>query len=146
MCRTARPWRGAGLLLFGALMCGAPAYGDDEPSMSSQLADLGRQALAQARNRAAESFFKQSLELDPKNQDASTGLADLKRADKVVLVAMQDPAEAKPGDEAKPAQDEAQPKPAPATDTPPPPPPGDNKATLEQSLRRRDHHTAAIDR
>ena len=134
MSRTASPWRGAGLLLLlGGLFSGSAVLGDDEPSMTSQLADLGRQALAQGANRAAESFFKQALELDPKNQDASDGLAETKRANKIVLVAMQDPADAKPAEEAKPAQDPAQPKPAPATDTPPPPPPGDTKATLEQA-------------
>ena len=71
MSRTARPWRGAGLLLLGgALLSGARAFGADEPPMSNQLSDLGRQALAQGANRTAETFFKKSLELDPANAAA----------------------------------------------------------------------------
>ena len=109
------------------------AYGDDEPPMSSQLADLGRQALAQGANRAAETFFKQSLELDPENQDAATdGLERGQARRQGGAGGDARPAEAKPGDEAKPAgRGPAQA--APATDTPPPPPPGDDKATLEQT-------------
>ena len=75
MSRTARPWRGAGLLLLGgALLSGARAFGADEPPMSNQLADLGRQALAQGANRTAETFFKKALELDPANAAAADGL------------------------------------------------------------------------
>ena len=52
-------------------------------------------------------------------KSATDGLKQVKRADEVLLVAMQEPKEAKPA--------------APATETPPPPPPDDVKATLEKT-------------
>ena len=112
MSRTARPWRGAGCCCWVARCFPAlRAFGADEPPISNQLADLGRQALAQGANRTAETFFKKSLELDPANEAATEGLSKVKRADQVLRVAMQEP---------KPAQKPA----APAAETPPPPPPG----------------------
>jgi hypothetical protein len=121
MSGTSRPWRGAGLLLLGgALLTGARVFGADEPPMSNQLADLGQQALAQGATRAAEKFFKGSLELDPANQAATDGLKEVKRADEVLLVAMQEPKK-----DEKPA--------APADDAPPQAPKDDAKATLERT-------------
>ncbi len=78
--------------------------GADDPPMSIQLVDLGQQALSQGANRAAETFFKQALELDPASKAATDGLKEIKRADEVLLVAMQEPKEEKPA--------------APAADTP----------------------------
>ncbi len=40
MSRSARPWRGAGLLLGGALFTGVRAVGAEEPPISNQLSDL----------------------------------------------------------------------------------------------------------
>ncbi len=80
MFRTAHPWKGAGVLMLGgALLSGASAFGADEPTLSDQLSDLGRQALAQGNGANAKSFFKTALELDPTNKKASRGLAESER-------------------------------------------------------------------
>ena len=94
MSRTARLWKGAGLLtLGGVLLSGVVALGDDGPPLASQLNDLGRQALAQGANAMAQTFFQKALSLDPGNADATRGLKDTKAAqDRVVHVAFQDPA------------------------------------------------------
>ena len=59
MSRTARLWRGAGFLMLGGslLLPGVSALADDDPPLSKQLTDLGRQALAQgaATDRARRS-------------------------------------------------------------------------------------------
>jgi tetratricopeptide (TPR) repeat protein len=129
MLRTARPWKGAGVLMLGgALLSGASAFGADEPTLSDQLSDLGRQALAQGNGANAKSFFKTALELDPANKKAVRGLADVERADgQLVRVAMQDP----PAQEAKPAAPAPEATPPPAANPPAAQP--DNKATLEQT-------------
>ena len=58
MSRTARLWKGAGLLtLGGVLLSGVVALGDDSPPLASQLNDLGRQALAQGATAMAQTFF-----------------------------------------------------------------------------------------
>ena len=106
-------------MLGGVLLSGASRFGADEPPLSVQLLDLGKQALSQGASRAAEKFFLKSLELDPANQSAKDGLDEIKRSDRVVQVAMQEPKEEKPAE--------------PAAETPPPPAPGDVKATLEQT-------------
>ena len=110
MSRTARLWKGAGLLtLGGVLLSGVVALGDDGPPLASQLNDLGRQALAQGATAMAQTFFQKALALDPGNADATRGLKDTKAAqDQVVHVAFQDPAPAQP----------------PAEPTTPPPAPG----------------------
>ncbi|HMF36469.1 MAG TPA: hypothetical protein VKF17_07505, partial [Isosphaeraceae bacterium] len=110
MSRTARLWKGAGLLtLGGVLLSGVVALGDDGPPLVSQLNDLGRQALAQGATAMAQTFFQKALALDPGNADATRGLKDTKEAqDRVVRVAFQDPATAQP----------------PAASTTPPPAPG----------------------
>ena len=111
MSRTARLWKGAGLLtLAGVLLSGVLAHGDDGPPLASQLNDLGRQALAQGATAMAQTFFQKALALDPGNADATRGLKDTKAAQgQVVHVAFQDSAPAQP----------------PAEPTTPPPAPGD---------------------
>ena len=93
MSRTARLWRGAGFLMLGGLLLpGVAALGDDDPSLSKQLTDLGRQALAQGAAPTAQTFFQRALKLDPNNKLAAQGLEDSKKSKKsVVQVAMQDP-------------------------------------------------------
>ena len=62
MSRTARLWRGAGfLMLGGVLLSGVSAFGADEPPISDQLTDLGRQALAQGASATAKTFFTKAL-------------------------------------------------------------------------------------
>jgi len=110
MSRTARLWKGAGLLtLSGVLLSGVVALGDDGPPLASQLNDLGRQALAQGATAMAQTFFQKALALDPGNADATRGLKATKaEQDRVVHVAFQEPAPAQP----------------PAGPTTPPPAPG----------------------
>ncbi|MGC1719057.1 MAG: hypothetical protein WA746_08725, partial [Isosphaeraceae bacterium] len=110
MSRTARLWKGAGLLtLSGVLLSGVVALGDDGPPLASQLNDLGGQALAQGATAMAQTFFQKALALDPGNADAARGLKDTKaEQDRVVHVAFQEPAPAQP----------------PAGPTTPPPAPG----------------------
>ena len=86
MSRTARLWKGAGLLtLGGVLLSGVVALGDDGPPLASQLNDLGRQALAQGATAMAQTFFQKALALDPGNADATRGLKDTKaEQDRVV--------------------------------------------------------------
>ena len=94
------------------------ARAGDEPSLSEQLIELGRQAKATGATVNAHGFFKEALKLDPKSEAARQGL---KATEGVMQVAFQDPQPAA----AKPAQ------------TPPPPPAaqaGDAKATIEQSV------------
>src|SRR5436305_9185604 len=110
MSRTARLWRGAGfLMLGGVLLSGGSVRGADEPPLSKQLAELGRQALAQGAAPTAQTFFQKALLLDPTDQAAARGLEQAKRAGSaVVRVALQDPA----GPQAPPAA------PAPAAPVP----------------------------
>src|SRR5262245_32329872 len=131
MSLTARLSHGAGLLLLGgALLSGGSALGAEEPPLSKQLTDLGRQALAQGAAPTAQTFFQKALQLDPTNQDAARGLSESKKRgkDSVVRVALQEPADA----QAPPAGATAPPVPAPA---PPdqPAPPADTRSTLEQT-------------
>ncbi len=93
MSRTARLWKGAGLLtLGGVLLSGVVARGDDNPTLASQLNDLGRQALAQGASAMAHTFFQKALALDPGNATAALGLKDAKAAqDRLVRVSFQDP-------------------------------------------------------
>jgi hypothetical protein len=140
MFRTARPFRGAGILMLGgALLSGVTAFGADDPSLSDQLSDLGRQALAQGARTTAETFFKKALDLDPSNAAASRELEQLKRADKrVVRVALQDDPKAD-----KPDAPKVEKQDAPKADKPDAPkadgdqpaatPPAEQKANLEQS-------------
>ena len=121
MSRTARLWKGAGLLtLGGVLLSGVVARGDDNPPLAAQLNDLGRQALAQGASAMAQTFFQKALSLDPGNATATRGLKDAKAAhDRLVRVSFQDPA---PGQGATPPPaPAATPPPAPAA-TPPPAP------------------------
>ncbi len=126
MSRIARLWRGAGfLILGGALLSGVSALGAEDPSLSKQLTDLGRQALAQGAAPTARTFFQKALLLDPTNKVAARGLEQTKPAgDPVVRVAMQDPATTPPGEPAAPA---------PGVADQPVQPPADTQATLEQS-------------
>jgi tetratricopeptide (TPR) repeat protein len=124
MSLIARFWRGAGfLILGGALLSGVSAIGAEDPSLSKQLADLGRQALAQGAAPTARTFFQKALLLDPNNRAAARGLEQTRPAgDTVIRVAMQDPAAPAP------AQPGANPPPANA--------PADTQATLEQDEAR----------
>jgi hypothetical protein len=109
-------------MLGGVLLSGATTFGAEDPPLSKQLADLGRQALAQGAAPTAQTFFQKALQLDPQNAAAARGLAETKRLQSsVVRVAFQEPAR-------------------PATTPPPPAPaagqpalPADTKATLEQT-------------
>jgi hypothetical protein len=93
-----------GLLLGGSLSLAS------DPSLSDQLVDLGRQAIAQGRKPEAASFAQQALRLDPQNEAAGRMLSDLG----VTRVAMQEPG---------------------GSAAPPPPAPGDDQpetsATIE---------------
>src|SRR5262245_10751418 len=133
MSLTARLSHGAGLLLLGgAVLSGGFALGAEEPPLSKQLTDLGRQALAQGAAPTAQTFFQKALQLDPANQDAARGLAESKRRgkDSVVRVALQEPADA----QAPPAGATAPPAPAPAPpDQPAPASPAEPRSTIEQT-------------
>src|SRR5208283_1893935 len=98
MSRTARLWKGAGLLaLGGVLLSGVVALGDDGPPLATQLNGLGRQALTQGATAMAHTFFQKALTLDPGNADATRGLKDTKAAqESVVRVAFPHPAPAQP--------------------------------------------------
>jgi len=129
MSRTARLWKGAGLLtLGGALLSGAATRADDAPPLAEQLTGLGRQALAQGANDMARSFFQKALELDPASADATQGLEQANNAQADLFrVALQEP-------DAAPAPAEATP-----TQTPPAQPPAaappNTRATIEESER-----------
>ncbi len=112
MYQAARLWRYAGfLMLGGVLLSGISAFGADEPPLSDQLTDLGRQALSQGASATAQTFFEKALKLDPSNSGAARGLKDAERSKKgIVRVAFQD---------AKPEQ--APVAGAPAAATPPAP-------------------------
>ena len=74
MSLTTQLWRGAGfLILGGALLSGVSAFGAEDPPLSTQLADLGRQALAQGAAPMARTFFQKALQLDPNNKAAARG-------------------------------------------------------------------------
>ena len=58
MYQTARVWRCAGfLMLGGVLLSGVSAFGADEPPLSDQLTDLGRQALSQGASADRANLF-----------------------------------------------------------------------------------------
>ena len=58
MYQAARVWRCAGfLMLGGVLLSGTSAFGADEPPLSDQLTDLGRQALSQGASQTARDLF-----------------------------------------------------------------------------------------
>ena len=83
--------KGAGplsLTLGGLVLTGGLARGEDGPSLSRQLTDLGRQAMAQGQADLAKSFFKKAVELDPADREARKAL----EVEAVRQVAMQDPA------------------------------------------------------
>ena len=126
MSRTARLWRGAGFLMLGGLLLpGVPALADDDPPLSQQLTELGRQALDQGAAPTAQTFFQKALKLDPNNKLAAQGLEETKQRQKSVVrvAAMQDPVERKrrrprlapPPPRARPAPAATQP-----ADQPPP--------------------------
>src|SRR5271166_3503498 len=117
MSRTARLWKGAGLLtLGGVLLSGVVALGDDSPPLASQLNDLGRQALAQGASGMAQTFFQKALQLDPGNAEAERGLKASKTArDNILRVALQDPAQPPPAPAAGAA---AAPAPPPSVGVP----------------------------
>ena len=103
MSRTARLWRGAGFLMLGSLLPGVSALAADDPPLSTQLTELGRQALAQGAAPAAETFFQKALLLDPNNKLAAQGLEKSKQGRGVIRVAMQDPPATPPAVPAAPA-------------------------------------------
>jgi hypothetical protein len=128
MFRNARRFRGAGfLMLGGALLSGVTALGAQDPSISDQLSDLGRQALAQGARDTAKTFFQKALDLDPTNAAAAKQLEKLKKLDREIeKVALQDQDQKDKDKDAAPAP------PKPEVDQPAPPP-ADTKATLEQT-------------
>ncbi len=124
MSRTTRLWIGAVLLtLAGVLVPGVSTLAGDDPPLSEQMAELGRQALAQGATETAQTFFQKALSLDPSSAIAQRGLKDIERSQtNVTRVAFQD----------------AQPAPAAAGQpaTPPPPPavqPPAPRASIEQA-------------
>ncbi len=121
MSRTARFWKGVGLLTLGALaLPGVAARADTDTPLSQQLTIAGRQALAQGRTAEARAILENALRLDPKNGEAR---AALDKAGAVRLVAFQDP---------------APPAPAPGvvpTDVPSVVPPAGPQATISEQAR-----------
>ncbi|HMB06498.1 MAG TPA: hypothetical protein VKP69_22530 [Isosphaeraceae bacterium] len=92
MSRTARRWKGAGpLALGGLLLSGVVARGAEPPPLSQQIAELGRQALAQGETAHARTFFQKAVQLDPNNAEARRALV---RLGVVRRAALQDPAAA----------------------------------------------------
>src|SRR4051812_3705279 len=123
MSRTARLWKGAGLMtLGGVLLSGVVARGDDGPPLAVQLTDLGRQAWAQGSGAMAQTFYQKALQLDPTNAAAIRGLKEIKAAkDPLKKVAFQEAAPAQPAQApAAAAAPEVQP-PAPGLPATPPP-------------------------
>ena len=129
MSRTARLWKGAGLLtLGGVLLSGVVARGDDGPPLAVQLTDLGRQALAQGAGAMAQTFYQKALQLDPTNAAAIRGLKEIKAAkDPLKKVAFQEPAPAQPAAAAAAPASAVQP-PAPGLPATPPPAPAAGEA------------------
>ncbi len=85
------------LTLAGLLLLGVSTFGAEDPSLSKQLTDLGRQALAQGAVPTARTFFQKAVQLEPTNQAAARALEDIQRTeDSVVRVALQDPAPPQP--------------------------------------------------
>ena len=81
MYQTSREWRCAGfLMLGGVLLSGVSAFGADDPPLSNQLTDLGRQALTQGASKTARTFFEKALALDPSNAGAARGLKEIERS------------------------------------------------------------------
>ena len=129
MSRTARLWKGVGLLtLGGVLLSGVVALGEDGPPLASQLNDLGRQALAQGATSMAQTFFQKALQLDPGNAEATRGLKDSKaEQDRMLRLAFQEP-----GGVPAPATPPAA---APASAAPAQPGTAPPSATIEESER-----------
>ncbi len=97
----------------------------DVPPLANQLTELGRQALDQGANGAAETFSRKPW-LDPANADAAIALKKLDGpGDQVVRVALQDPAP--PPTPEEPGTPAALSPPVPAV-------PASPRATLEESL------------
>ena len=133
MVHPLRSWRSrAAGVLFGLVLAWPTARADSpEPPLSSQFAELGRQALAQGAAPAAQTFFQKALQLDPTNKAAARGLEESQRAaGAIVRVASRVPAD---------DQEAA----AAPLDQPAAPP--DTRATIEQSRGRREHRPAAVD-
>ncbi len=121
MVHPLRSWRSrAAGVLFGLVLTWPTARADSpEPPLSSQLAELGRQALAQGAAPAAQTFFQKALQLDPNNKAAARGLEESRRAaGAIVRVASRVPAD---------DQESA----AAPLDQPAAPP--DTRATIEQT-------------
>src|SRR5262245_29653067 len=131
MSRTARPWKGAGLLtLGGLLLSGVVARGEDGPPLATQLNELGRQALAQGASAMAQTFYQKALQLDPSNAEAAKGLKASKNAQaEVMKVAFQEPT---PPPAPAPGAPAATPQPTGASQPPTAP---EARATLEESER-----------
>ncbi|HEY2154512.1 MAG TPA: hypothetical protein VGH33_02710, partial [Isosphaeraceae bacterium] len=77
------------------LLCGLvmawPARAETPPPLSSQLTDLGRQALAVGSERDAERFFRKAVELDPGNVEARRALDGVVKVHRASLRVAQDP-------------------------------------------------------
>ena len=149
MSRTSRLWKGAGpLTLGGLLLSGVIVRGAEPPPVSQQLADLGRQALAQGETGHARTFFQKAVLLDPNNAEARRALSRLGGVRRVALqdAAPEPPAE-KPADAPAPApaltapaiEAPVPPEPEPSALVPPPAPTPaadrEAQATLENAAR-----------
>ncbi len=140
MYQAAHVCKSAGFLVLGGMLLSSSlALGADDPPLSEQLTDLGRQALSQRASDMAKTFFEKALALDPSNDGAARGLKSIDRSRQgVVRVAYQDP---KPGAPAGDAAAPAAPAPGGAAATPPPPLAGDHRA----ERGRRKYRPAAVD-
>ena len=75
MYQATRVWKCAGfLMLGGTLLSGVSAFGADEPPLSDQLTELGRQALSQGASASAQTFFEKALKLDASNAGAARSI------------------------------------------------------------------------
>ncbi|MDX2038013.1 MAG: hypothetical protein SFX72_15300 [Isosphaeraceae bacterium] len=134
MSRTARILKGVGPLALGSLLLSGVAARAEEPtSLSAQLTNLGRQALAQGQSQQARTFLDKALALDPNNLEAKAALAKVGRPS-AILVKRQDPTPPPPA----PALDGDAPATAPA--------PAPSQANLErqsqiENIRRQEFAT-----
>ncbi|MDR3639681.1 MAG: tetratricopeptide repeat protein, partial [Isosphaeraceae bacterium] len=102
MLFTARVWKKIGSWALGGVLLagGSAVYAEDAPSLSGQLAALGRQALQQGQADQAQTFFRKALQLDPTNAEARRGLGDRAGVRRVALQDADKPAAEAPAPDA----------------------------------------------